>query len=57
MAPIGLKTAMPIVLDRELTHLTPAIFWCGGGAPDLKLRVSTSEFISCLNPVIGCISE
>lgn len=56
VTPVGLKTPMPLVLDKELTTLEPPMFWMGGGEVNLKLSVDTQEFISCYNPIIGTVT-
>lgn len=56
VTPVGLKTPMPIVLDKELTTLEPPMFWMGGGEVNLKLSVDTREFISCYNPIVGTVT-
>lgn len=57
VAPIGLKTPMPIVLDRELTLMRPRVFWCGGGEVSLKLRLNTDQFIAAFDPIVATISD
>jgi prolyl-tRNA editing enzyme YbaK/EbsC (Cys-tRNA(Pro) deacylase) len=56
VTPVGLKTPMPIVLDKVLTTLDPPMFWMGGGEVNLKLAVDTQEFIEAFNPIIGTVS-
>jgi prolyl-tRNA editing enzyme YbaK/EbsC (Cys-tRNA(Pro) deacylase) len=56
VTPLGLKTKMPIVLDREITRLQPATFWMGGGAVDLKWRVDLNDFMTAFEPLVCDIS-
>lgn len=53
---VGLKTPMPIVLDKELTTLEPPMFWMGGGEVNLKLSVDTQEFVDSYKPIIGTVT-
>lgn len=46
VCPVGLATAMPIIITKPLTQLAPpASVWLGGGEPDLKLRMFVSQLI------------
>jgi prolyl-tRNA editing enzyme YbaK/EbsC (Cys-tRNA(Pro) deacylase) len=52
VTPLGLKTRMPVVLDREITQIQPRMFWMGGGQIDLKWRVDLAEFLSVFDPIV-----
>ncbi len=40
VAPIGLRTKLPIVISHRIAELSPAFLWLGGGHRDLKLGCS-----------------
>lgn len=52
VAPLGLKTEMPIVLAKEIMDLNPGEFWMGGGEISMKWRVLVKEFCDVYNPVV-----
>ncbi|KAL6979734.1 hypothetical protein U1Q18_021390 [Sarracenia purpurea var. burkii] len=52
---IGMKTDIPVILDEAIVKLNPEFFWLGGGEVDLKLGMSTSEFINFVRPfIVSC---
>ena len=55
VTPVGLATAsLPIVLSHRIAAL-PA-FWMGGGEVDLKLAVSTREFVAAYSPIVADVT-
>lgn len=36
VSPIGLATALPIIMSDRVAALQPPVFWLGGGEADLK---------------------
>ena len=55
VTPFGLLSDIPIILTKEVVDLK--YFWMGGGHVDLKLRVSSSEFIDKMKPLVADISD
>ncbi|CAN4077234.1 unnamed protein product [Withania somnifera] len=54
---VGMKTDIPVILDKAITKLNPDFFWLGGGEIDLKLGMRTSEFIKFAKPfIVNCSS-
>ena len=45
ICPVGSREEIPIIVDRKILHLKPAMFWMGGGDIDWKLVVETVDFI------------
>jgi hypothetical protein len=56
VTPIGLKTSMPVVLDRDVARLEPPTFWMGGGEVNLKVSVDVADFIAAFDPIIGAVT-
>lgn len=56
VTPLGLRIAMPLVVDEAVAALTPAPFWLGGGEVDLKWRVDWKDFAAAFNPVVVRVS-
>lgn len=54
--PLGLATAMPVILDRNITLLKPAFFWLGGGEVSLKWKVDISEFCAAFHPIVANVT-
>lgn len=55
VTPVGLKTAIPIILSHEIDQLHPDFFWMGGGEQFLKLGMSVQDFKSAYKPyVVDC---
>jgi prolyl-tRNA editing enzyme YbaK/EbsC (Cys-tRNA(Pro) deacylase) len=54
VTPLGLRTPMPIILDRDVAKLESA--WLGGGEVDLKWRVCMAEFVSAFKPIVGDVT-
>eukprot|EP00250_Pteridium_aquilinum_P008822 c18235_g1_i2 orf=127-849(+) len=53
VTPVGMKTPIPIILSDAILKLQPPFFWLGGGEVDLKLGLSTEDFIKMFNPFIA----
>lgn len=57
VTPLGMKTSMPVVIDRRIVELDPPFFWLGGGEVSLKWRVELDEFVKCFAPVVLDVAE
>jgi prolyl-tRNA editing enzyme YbaK/EbsC (Cys-tRNA(Pro) deacylase) len=55
VTPFGLLQDVPIILSEDVMPLR--FIWMGGGALDLKLGCSTTEFIRALSPTVCSISR
>ena len=55
VSPVGLRTALPIVVAAEIAELP--FMWLGGGEPDLKLRVSVPAFLAAYKPAVVACSD
>eukprot|EP00735_Rhodelphis_limneticus_P013551 TRINITY_DN735_c0_g1::TRINITY_DN735_c0_g1_i1::g.18433::m.18433 TRINITY_DN735_c0_g1::TRINITY_DN735_c0_g1_i1::g.18433 ORF type:complete len:491 (+),score=97.73,SAM_2/PF07647.12/2.2e-15,SAM_2/PF07647.12/6e+03,SAM_1/PF00536.25/7.6e-15,tRNA_edit/PF04073.10/1.5e-07,Ste50p-SAM/PF09235.5/1.9e-05,SAM_PNT/PF02198.11/4.6e-05,SAM_PNT/PF02198.11/1.8e+03,Herpes_BLLF1/PF05109.8/0.18,Herpes_BLLF1/PF05109.8/38 TRINITY_DN735_c0_g1_i1:77-1549(+) len=55
VTPVGMKTALPIVLSQAITEVHPPFMWLGAGEVDLKLGMLVEEFLRVFNPVVGNI--
>lgn len=56
VTPLGLKTPMPIVLDKSIIRLQPPEMWMGGGEVSLKWNVRVAEFVRAFEPIVGDVS-
>ncbi|TPX37158.1 proline---tRNA ligase [Synchytrium microbalum] len=45
VSPIGMKTALPIILSESITKLQPPVLFLGGGHVDWKLALPVQDFI------------
>ncbi|KAI4364857.1 hypothetical protein MLD38_020893 [Melastoma candidum] len=58
---VGMKSNIPVILDKAIVKLRPNFFWLGGGETDLKLSIPTSEFIDIARPftppIVGTKSD
>ncbi|KAH7427376.1 hypothetical protein KP509_10G041200 [Ceratopteris richardii] len=52
VTPIGMRTAIPLILSDAILKLQPPFFWLGGGEVDLKLGLNAFEFVKKFNPFI-----
>ena len=48
MAPIGLATPLPLVVDKAIADLRPSFLWLGGGNVRIKLGCNVQEFVAKL---------
>jgi prolyl-tRNA editing enzyme YbaK/EbsC (Cys-tRNA(Pro) deacylase) len=55
VSPFGMQTAIPVVVSSAMLGLS--YIWLGGGAADVKLRVSVTQCIQALRAVTGDVSE
>lgn len=56
VTPLGLRTPMPIVLDKEILKLQPPSFWMGGGEVNLKWNVQIRDFMNAFHPIVGDVT-
>lgn len=45
VTPYALKTSLPILICQRCLQVSPPLIWMGGGHPQVKLRVSASDFL------------
>lgn len=50
-----MKVRLPVVMTHRLRSLD--YFWLGGGRPDIKMRVSTREFLAAFKPSVWDITK
>jgi prolyl-tRNA editing enzyme YbaK/EbsC (Cys-tRNA(Pro) deacylase) len=55
VAPLGLPSSLPVVVDAATAALTTA--FGGGGLEHLLLRVQISDVIRCNNALVADITE
>jgi prolyl-tRNA editing enzyme YbaK/EbsC (Cys-tRNA(Pro) deacylase) len=55
VTPIGMKTCVPIILDKPIADLK--FIWLGGGEVDVKWGIPTEEFIRVFDPIIAEVSK
>ena len=57
VTPFGLLTELPIVICKHCIDVKPSYIFMGGGAVDIKLGISVSDFIRVTDAIIGEISQ
>ena len=57
ISPIGMHTAIPVIVCEACTNLKPSFVWLGGGAVDVKLCITATDLISATGAVVADISE
>ncbi|GIQ87588.1 hypothetical protein KIPB_009655 [Kipferlia bialata] len=57
ITPVGLKSAMPLLLCKSVTRLSPPYVWIGGADRDVKLGVPVEELIRCYGATVVEMSE
>ncbi|RHY67867.1 hypothetical protein DYB38_013004 [Aphanomyces astaci] len=55
VSPFGMSTALPVIVSAPVLEL-PYI-WLGGGAHDVKLKVSVTQCVQSLSAIAGDVSE
>jgi len=56
VAPLALRTPMPVIVDKAISELPQGVFWLGGGEVDVKWRVEWKDFSRAFHPIIGRVS-
>lgn len=56
VTPLGLKTPMPVVLDKAIIKLQPPVMWMGAGEVSLKWSVQIDDFQRAFAPIVGDVS-
>lgn len=47
------KDLIPVIISRKVLGIRPAVVFAGGGAPDLKVKVSLVDLVRLTNPLIA----
>lgn len=56
VCPVGTATPIPVILSAEITLMSPAHFWMGGGHVDCKVRIDVEEFLAVVKPIVAAIT-
>lgn len=57
VCPFGLLNKIPVVLSTACAHVKPGYIFMGGGAVNVKLGMSTQDFIKATGAFIADVSE
>lgn len=57
ISPIGMKTAIPIIICRRCLELAQPVIFLGGGKVDVKLSIPVKELIVTLDAIVGDITD
>ncbi|CAH0479147.1 unnamed protein product [Peronospora belbahrii] len=48
VSPFGMQTPIPVIVAGDVAALKPAFIWLGGGAENVKLRISVQDIVMAL---------
>jgi len=60
VSPLGMASSLPIVVSHHIAALKDSqhdFIWLGGGEPDLKWKISVSEFMRVFKPYVANITD
>jgi prolyl-tRNA editing enzyme YbaK/EbsC (Cys-tRNA(Pro) deacylase) len=56
VSPVGMATALPMIMSHRIVALEPDFFWLGAGEVDLKVGMSANEFNEAYKPIVADVT-